>query len=96
MFFQWEVWEWGNKKRLSDPVIGDRFGLWGRSDVVFKKEAMMNINHSPFIYIAQACSWCDSSTEASDKIPFYFEWQDITFAKTAENNIIAFPSAWKK
>ena len=96
MFFQWEVWEWGNKKRLSDPIIGDRFGLWGRSDVVFKKEAMMNINHSPFIYIAQACSWCDSSTAASDKIPFYFEWQDITFAKTAENNIIAFPSAWKK
>ena len=96
IFFQWEVWEWGNKKKLSDPIIGDRFGLWGRSDVVFKKEAMMNINHSPFIYIAQACSWCDSSTAVSNKVPFYFQWQDITFAKTAENNIIAFPSAWKK
>ena len=96
IFFQWEVWEWGNKKKLNDPIIGDRFGLWGRSDVVFKKEAMMNINHSPFIYIAQACSWCDSSTAVSDKVPFYFEWQDITFAKTSNNNIIAFPSAWKK
>lgn len=96
MFFQWEVWEWGNKKRLNDPVIGDRFGLWGRNDVVFKKEAMMNINHSPFIYVAQACSWCDSSTAVGDKIPFYFEWQDITFAKTESGDIIAFPSSWIK
>lgn len=96
MFFQWEVWEWGNKKRLNDPIIGDRFGLWGRNDVVFQKEAMMNINHSPFIYIAQACSWCDSSTAVGDKIPFYFEWQDITFAKTESGDIIAFPSSWIK
>ena len=96
IFFQWEIWEWGNKKRLNDPVIGDRFGLWGRSDVVFQKEAMMNINHSPFIYIAQACSWCDSSTAVGDKIPFYFEWQDITFAKTENGDIIAFPSNWIK
>ena len=96
MFFQWEVWEWGNKKRLTDPIIGDRFGLWGRNDVIFQKEKMMNINHSPFIYIAQACSWCDSSTAVGDKIPFYFEWQDITFAKTENDNIIAFPTAWIK
>lgn len=96
MFFQWEVWEWGNKKRLNDPIIGDRFGLWGRDDVIFQKEKIMNINHSPFIYIAQACSWCDSSTAVGDKIPFYFEWQDITFAKTANDNIIAFPTAWIK
>ena len=96
MFFQWEVWEWGNKKRLNDPIIGDRFGLWGRDDVIFQKEKMMNINHSPFIYIAQACSWCDSSTAVDDKIPFYFEWQDITFAKTENDNIIAFPTAWIK
>lgn len=96
MFFQWEVWEWGNKKRLNDPIIGDRFGLWGRNDVIFQKEKMMNINHSPFIYIAQACSWCDSSTAVGDKIPFYFEWQDITFAKTENDNIIAFPTAWIK
>lgn len=96
MFFQWEVWEWGNKKRLTDPIIGDRFGLWGRNDVIFQKEKMMNINHSPFIYIAQACSWCDSSTAVGDKIPFYFEWQDITFAKTKNDNIIAFPTAWIK
>ena len=96
IFFQWEVWEWGNKKRLTDPIIGDRFGLWGRNDVIFQKEKMMNINHSPFIYIAQACSWCDSSTAVDDKIPFYFEWQDITFAKTENDNIIAFPTAWIK
>lgn len=96
MFFQWEVWEWGNKKRLTDPIIGDRFGLWGRNDVIFQKEKMMNINHSPFIYIAQACSWCDSSIAVGDKIPFYFEWQDITFAKTENDNIIAFPTAWIK
>lgn len=96
MFFQWEVWEWGNKKRLTDPIIGDRFGLWGRNDVIFQKEKMMNINHSPFIYIAQACSWCDSSTAVGDKIPFYFEWQDITFAKTENDNIIAFPTDWIK
>lgn len=96
MFFQWEIWEWGTKKRLNDPIIGDRFGLWGRNNVIFQKEKMMNINHSPFIYIAQACSWCDSSTAVGDKIPFYFEWQDITFAKTENNNIVAFPTVWKK
>ena len=95
IFFQWEVWEWGSKTKLNDPIIGDRFGLWARDDVVFKKETDVNINHSPYVYIAKACSGA-TSPSADELVKFYFEWQEIKFAPTAEGNIIAFPTAWIK
>ena len=95
IFFQWEVWEWGSKTKLNDPIIGDRFGLWARDDVVFKKETDVNITHSPYVYIAKACSGA-TSPSVDELVKFYFEWQEIKFAPTAEGNIIAFPTAWIK
>ena len=76
-------------------IIGDRFGLWARDDVVFKKETDVNINHSPYVYIAKACSGA-TSPSVDELVKFYFEWQEIKFAPTAEGNIIAFPTAWIK